>query len=275
MEFLSLTLLCHKLFKLGDLKVLPVEAKIVVEHLGKYTQYCCLILIDGSFDVDVKQDSICLSSGSPVDQHKSCRIISKFLSEPLYSLYSLNFLVFKDIGQYFKEVRFTTPEEAGDPYTDISGVFIKGIIIVIKEGNKMFLQFSGDDIFVQFLYEHATFILVYLDDTIDLTINVIFEHRLNSHVAAPPLYHIKRPVIRIRRQFIKQSYIASVKRSRIHDQYRHIREVWLHGIQQCMNPDEWKGLPYTRDKNHISRFVRLILHLSDKCRIIRQPFHLV
>ena len=94
MEFLGFSLLCYKLFQLGDLQVLPVETKIVVEHLGKHTQYCCLILVNGSFDVDVEQDSICLTSSSPVDQHESCRIISEFLPEPLYSLYSLNLLIF-------------------------------------------------------------------------------------------------------------------------------------------------------------------------------------
>ena len=128
-------------------------------------------------------------------------------------------------------MRFTTSEEAGDPYTDISGVFIKGLVIVIKESNKMFLQLPCDDILIQFLYEHTAFILVDLDDAINLAIDVIFEHRLNSHIAAPSLYHIKRPVIRIRRQFIEQSYIAAIEGSRIHDQYRHVREIWLHGIQ--------------------------------------------
>ena len=80
----------------------------------------------------------------------------------------------------------------------------------------MLLQFSCDNILIQFLYKYAALILIDLDNTIDLTIDVVLSHRLNSH-AVTPLYHVKRSVVRIRRQLIKQFHIAAIKSSRIHN----------------------------------------------------------
>ena len=95
----------------------------------------------------------------------------------------------------------------------------------------MLLQLSGDDILIQFLNKNCLLILIDLNDTIDFTVNVVFEHRLNLHVVVPSLNHVKRTVIRIRRQFIKQRQIATIAEvSWVHDQHGYIRKMRLHRI---------------------------------------------
>ena len=202
-EFLSLALLGNELFQLGDLQVFTIKAEVVIEHLGKDAQHGCLVLVDGAFDIDVEKDRIRLPFCCPVDQHKGGRIFRKLFSETFDGLYALNFFILQQIGQHFQEVRFTTSKETGDPNADVSCIFVERLDVVIEESDEMLFQLSGDDILVQFLYKHAAFILIDFDDTVDFTIDVILEHRLNSHVVAPSLYHVKRPVIWVRRQLIK------------------------------------------------------------------------
>ncbi len=86
-------------------------------------------------------------------------------------------------------MRFTASKKPGNPDTDISRLFLKGVTIIIEEGDKMLLQFPGNDIFIQFLYENIARILVNLNDTIDFTVDVLLEHSFNSHDMAP-LYTI-------------------------------------------------------------------------------------
>ena len=46
---------------------------------------------------------------------------------------------------------------------------------IIKEGNEMLLQISGNNILVQFLNKNICGILVYFNDAIDFTINILLE----------------------------------------------------------------------------------------------------
>ena len=57
-ELLPFALLAHKLLQPGSLQIFPVEAKMIVEHLGKDPQHCCFGLVAGAFNVDVEEDGI-------------------------------------------------------------------------------------------------------------------------------------------------------------------------------------------------------------------------
>ena len=274
-EFLGFALLGDELLQLGNLQVLTVEAEVVVKHLGENAQHGGFVLVDGAFDIDVEKDRICPAFCCTVDQHEGGRIIGKLRPEPLHGLHALNLFVFQQVGQHFQEVRFTTSEEAGYPNADVSGGLVERLDVIVEECDEVLLQLSGDNILIQLLHEHAAFILIDLDDAVDFTVDVVFKHRLNSHVAAPSLYHVKRPVVRIRRQLIKQFHIAAIEGARIHHQNGDIRKIRLHGIQQGMDPDERKGLADTGDQDHITRLMRLVLHLSDKCHVVGHALHLV
>ena len=274
-EFLGFALLGDELLQLGDLQVLTVEAEVVVKHLGENAQHGGFVLVDGAFDIDVEKDRIRPAFCGTVDQHEGGRIVGKLRPEPLHGLHALNLFVFQQVGQHFQEVRFTTSEEAGNPNADVGGGLVERLDVIVEECDEVLLQLSGDNILIQLLHEHAAFILIDLDDAVDFTVDVVFKHRLNSHVAAPSLYHVKRPVVRIRRQLIKQFHIAAIEGARIHHQNGDIRKIRLHGIQQGMDPDERKGLADTGDQDHITRLMRLVLHLSDKCHVVGHALHLV
>ncbi|CBL33285.1 hypothetical protein ES1_00660 [[Eubacterium] siraeum V10Sc8a] len=52
---------------------------------------------------------------------------------------------------------------------------MKGLSIFIKESNEVLLQIFGDDILIQFLNKNISSILVYFNDAIDFTINILLE----------------------------------------------------------------------------------------------------
>ena len=114
-----------------------------------------------------------LSNG--INQHECCRIILKFFAKSFYCTNTLYLLISKQVGEHFQKVRFTTSKETGNPHTNICSAFTEGLSIIIKEGNKMLLQISGDDILIQFLNKNISSILVYFNDAIDFTINILLE----------------------------------------------------------------------------------------------------
>ena len=83
-------------------------------------------------------------------------------------------------------MRFTTAEEAGDPYANIGSRRVERLQVVIEEGNDVLLQLTGNDILIQFLHQDIQLVLVDLDDTVNRAINAFCEHVLYSHAMSPP-----------------------------------------------------------------------------------------
>ena len=106
---------------------------MVIEHLGENAQHCCFILIDGTLNVDIEQNRLCLISGCIINQHEGGRIICKLLAEALYGFHAVHFLVLQQIRKHLQEVRFTTSKEAGNPHTHIRGRCRERISVVIKK----------------------------------------------------------------------------------------------------------------------------------------------
>ena len=174
-ELCCLSTFFDELLQLCHLKILSIEAKVVIEHLCKNTKNSSLVLVDGTFNIDIEKNGVCMALGNRINQHECCRVILKLFTESFYGTNTLNLLIGKQVGKHFQEVRFTTSKETGNPNSDICGAFSEGLTIIIKEGNKMLLQISGNDILVQFLNKNICGILVYFNDAIDFTINIILE----------------------------------------------------------------------------------------------------
>ena len=121
---------------------------MVVEHLCKNTKYSSLVFIAEAFNINVEKNGFRLTLRGTVDQHKSCRVILKFFTETLHTANAFYLFIFQKVGKHFQEVRFTTSKETGNPNTHISGRLVESITVIIKERNEMFLQFSGNDIFI-------------------------------------------------------------------------------------------------------------------------------
>ena len=86
-------------------------------------------------------------------------------------------------------MRFTTSEESGDPHAHICRWLPKRFGIIIEEGDHVLTDIPRDDIFLDFLLQYISGILVYLNDAIDLTVDVVIKHFLYSHLSAPPTIH--------------------------------------------------------------------------------------
>ena len=152
-----------------------------IKHLGKNPQNRSLILVDGAFNVNIKQDGLRLATGGFVDHRESCRVIRKLFPEQFNGRCAVHIPVFQNIGQHFQEVRFTAAKETGNPHTNVRCRLGKCFAIEVKEPNKMFLQFLGDHILSNFLLDHFRGILVYLDHTVDQAVNVVRKHITNDH----------------------------------------------------------------------------------------------
>ena len=154
---------------------------MVIEHFGKDTHYSGLVLVDGTFNINVEKDSLCFTLGSSVDLHKGGRIIRKLLAEHFNRSSSGNILILQNIRQHFQKVRFTTSKEARDPDSNISRRGIKGVAVVIEKGREVFSQFFCNNVLFYFLFDNIVCVLIDLDNAIDLTVDVIIEHILYSH----------------------------------------------------------------------------------------------
>ena len=121
---------------------------MVIEHLRKNTKYSCLVFIAESLNINIKQNCLRCSLCSTVNQHKGCRIVLKLFAETLYTTNAFYLFIFQKVGKHFQKVRFTTSKETGNPNTHISRRLVKGISIIVEESNEVFLQFSGNDIFI-------------------------------------------------------------------------------------------------------------------------------
>ena len=78
-------------------------------------------------------------------------------------------------------MRFTTSKETGYPYADIIGLIIKSITVIVEKSDEMLFQFFCYNVLVQFLDENTLCFLLYLYDSIDLSVDVVLKHLLNSH----------------------------------------------------------------------------------------------
>ena len=121
---------------------------MIIEHLCKNTKYSCLVFIAESLNINIEQNCLRCSLCSTVDQHKGCRIVLKLFTETLYTTDAFYLFIFQKIRKHFQKVRFTTSKKTGNPNTHISGRLVESITVIIKERNEMFLQFSGNDIFI-------------------------------------------------------------------------------------------------------------------------------
>ena len=147
-EFLRLSLLVNITLHHGDFQVFTVKSQMMIEHFCENTKDSRLVFIAESFDVDIKQNGLCRSFGGMINQQKGCRIIFKFFTETLCTADTFYFFIFQKIRKHFQEMRFTTSKKTGDPHTHIGCGLIKGIPVITEKCNKMFFQFSGDDVFI-------------------------------------------------------------------------------------------------------------------------------
>ncbi len=108
------------------------------------------------------------------------------LFEVLNRTLAVNFFVFQKIRQDFQEMRFAAAEEAADPDPHFVSFPGDAFFICFKEPGNMFLQFSGNNIFFQFLLDIGFFILADFDNAFHITGDGTDKHFLNCHDQFPP-----------------------------------------------------------------------------------------
>ena len=86
-------LLVDVLFQHGDLEIVAVEAEVVVKHFGEDAQHRRLVLIDGTFDVDVEEDGLSPGAGGAVDEHEGAWVVGEFLTETLHRAHAADLAV--------------------------------------------------------------------------------------------------------------------------------------------------------------------------------------
>ena len=110
-ERIQLSGLVHKLFQPCDLEIVAVESPVFIENLGKDAQDRGLVLVDGAFGVDVKQDGIGRGLGAAFhlrEHHGIVELVGKVIHSGL-ACYNV---IGKQVGEHFQKVRFTAAKEA-------------------------------------------------------------------------------------------------------------------------------------------------------------------
>ena len=79
---------------------------------------------------------------------------------------------------------FTTSKKTGDPHTHFIGVAVDSFFVVIKEIPKMFQQFFGYNVLVQFLIYIFFIGLTDFDNAFDITVNLFLKHVFNLHFSS-------------------------------------------------------------------------------------------
>ena len=96
-ELLGFTLLFNEAFQLGNLQIVPIEAAVVIEHLGKDAQNSGLIFRDRTFNVDIEQNGL-RRYRDTLDRSCIHHGIVKFVCEIVHCFLAADFLVFKKVG---------------------------------------------------------------------------------------------------------------------------------------------------------------------------------
>ena len=78
---------------------------------------------------------------------------------------------------------FTASKEAGNPDTDLICRLVNRFCIVVKESAEMSAQLSCDYVLAEFLLKAALVVLRNLDNTVNITVDVLLEHILKFHLA--------------------------------------------------------------------------------------------
>ena len=145
-ELLRLALLFNEAFQLCNFQIIAVKPAVIVKHLCKDAQNSGLILRERSFDVNVEKDRLrrhghtfdCLSI-----HHRVIKLVRKVVNRS----FPANFLIGKQIREYFQKVRFTASKEAGNPHADFVCGLVNSLRVVVKECAEMAAQFLGNYVF--------------------------------------------------------------------------------------------------------------------------------
>ena len=263
-EGIRLALLVNEAFQLRHLEVFAIEAAVVIEYLRKNAQHGSLVLVDRSFDVNVEQDGLRGDSDAFLHRRIHHRIV-KLVRKVIKGVFTVHLFVGEKVGEHFQEVRFTTSKEAGNPDADLVGRIVDGFDIVIKERGEMTPQLFRDYVLAEFLLQTLLVILRHLDNAVDVTVDVLLEHTLYFHSAFLQLQKVECPVVVSVQKLSKQSEVLSVERSRIeHDDGDVLKEM-LHTVQHFMRAHKREDFSHAGQEENITVFVRLVLHVFQKC----------
>ena len=94
----------------------------------------------------------------------------------------------------------------------------------------MSAQLFRNDVLAQFLAQAVIVILGYLNDAVDISVDVLLEHILYLHGFFPPSKKIKSPVIVTVQKFIKENERLTVEATRIEHYNRDVLEEMLHTV---------------------------------------------
>ena len=91
-------------------------------------------------------------------------------------------------------------------------------------------QLLRDDVLAQFLAQTVVIVLGNLNDTVNISVDVLLEHILYLHGFFPPSKKIKSPVIVTVQKFIKENERLTVEATRIEHYNRDVLEEMLHTV---------------------------------------------
>ncbi|OQB26308.1 MAG: hypothetical protein BWY11_00004 [Firmicutes bacterium ADurb.Bin182] len=96
-EGFCLALLVYETFQFRYFQVLAVKAEVVVEHLGEHAQNRSFVFVNGSLDIDVKENRLCRDIRATYDCGIHHRVIELALEE-VHGVLPRDLLIGQQIG---------------------------------------------------------------------------------------------------------------------------------------------------------------------------------
>ncbi len=175
--------------QVGDVRMVPAEAELLVEHLEEDPQDGVAPAGGVGLAVDVEQADIDGGADGALDVGGQHGVLDLAVEEidgaPGLSGVADN-EVLQQVGEDLEEVRLAGAEEPRDPDPDhaddlgVPGV-VDRIQVGAEEAAAVDVEFLGNDVLVELLPDRRTVGLIGLDDAVDGTVDRLGEKVLNQH----------------------------------------------------------------------------------------------
>ena len=179
-EFLSFTGVVNTTLQASELKIRTVEPTALVIHLGKNARNRAAILIERAFDAHIKEDS--------VGRHarRALCFVGKFVifktrGNILNRSFTRRLTVCEQVAEHLEKVRFTRAKRTANPHADFIRRIIESPVIRIEKRLEMAAKLVGHNVFVQLLPDTAVILLIDLNNTVNVSVDVVLKHIFDLH----------------------------------------------------------------------------------------------
>jgi len=258
-ELLQLASAFEVTFQVGDVRVVAAVTLHFVQDLEEDREDRVAPGAVVGLAINVEEDDIGVRGDGAFDVAEEHGVFDLAFEEfnrlPALAVVSVR-AVPQQVREDFDEVRFAGAEETRDPDTDLAGCVgvasvFEGFTVSGEETAEVFVEFAGDDEFVQFLPDRGFIQLVCFDHAVDGAEDVPLEEVLNFHKALSLLHEFESSVVIIVLQLAEKPQRLPVVTSGIEHHQRRPPDNRMQVVEKSMRPQQRPDAPHARKQYQI------------------------